>query len=213
MVKGLGYSAVVRMVIAVLMLAGMPAARALDINGDGMDDLWQELYGIAPFDGRSDPDGDGVINLIESLSWSDPHNAASATSFVFFTDVDPTDGLDDSWQAKFGIYPQPPDPLNLTQAEKMADPDGDGRTNLEESIVGSDPFTADNPWQPRSAAAGFAPTGPDTFTLSLARTDPAMRYQLQSTEDLVTWTTLWWGESNGDGTPRMITLDTTGLSR
>ena len=60
---------------AVLLLGLTPLARALDINGDGMDDIWQELYGIAPFDGRSDPDGDGLINLVESLSWSDPHDA------------------------------------------------------------------------------------------------------------------------------------------
>ena len=64
-----------RLTLAVLLLGLTPLARALDINGDGMDDIWQELYGIPPFDGRSDPDGDGLINLVESLSWSDPHDA------------------------------------------------------------------------------------------------------------------------------------------
>ena len=43
-------------------------ARALDLNGDGMDDLWQQLYNVGPFQGHLDPDGDGLINLIEAIS-------------------------------------------------------------------------------------------------------------------------------------------------
>ena len=188
-------------------------ARALDLNGDGMDDLWQQRYGIGPFAGHSDPDGDGLINLVESLSWSDPHDNSSAWNLLFLSDYAPADGIEDSWQAWYHIYPSPLQPWNLNQAEKIADPDGDGRTNLEESIVGSDPFTPDTPAGHGVPSVGNAPQGPDSFTLHLARTDPSVRYQLQSSEDLVTWETLGWEEFDGDGSPRTITLDTTGLSK
>jgi hypothetical protein len=46
-------------------------------------------------------------------------------------------GMDDVWRE--------PEPGNLTQAEKLADPDGDERAKLEESLVGTVPWTFDAP--------------------------------------------------------------------
>lgn len=173
-------------------------SHAVDADGDGMDDIWQALHGIASFDGASDPDGDGRINLIEALNYSDPFSPDTGMGWVVITDVDPQDGMDDAWQMRHGI----------TSSQALLDPDGDGRTNIEESIVGSHPFQSDNPWGERAAAP--IPEGPGSYTVALEQTSPGMRYQLEWSDDLFTWqpaigfTNPFWGT----GSAYSRTLDT-----
>ena len=56
----------------------------IDSDGDGMPDAWETLHQLNPFavncdDGPdADPDNDGVTNLGEYLSDTDPHDATSA---------------------------------------------------------------------------------------------------------------------------------------
>ena len=126
-------------------------------------------------------------------------------------DIAPADGLDDAWQAKFRIFPQPPSPANHSQPEKTADPDGDGRSNLEESLLGTDPFVADAPWAQPLAPAQMLPPAGGIFTLTVPWTDPWMRYRIQGTGDLITWD--WWAQKNGDGLPWVAPLDCTGLPK
>jgi hypothetical protein len=52
----------------------------VDVDGDGMADDWELLYGLKPTtaaDGPIDSDGDGQTNLQEYLAGTDPFNAAS----------------------------------------------------------------------------------------------------------------------------------------
>ena len=61
---------------------------AADADGDGMDDAWQALWFIPAFDGASDYDGDGRINLVESINRSDPITTVdSGLGVVTITDV------------------------------------------------------------------------------------------------------------------------------
>ncbi|MBL9132008.1 MAG: hypothetical protein JNG86_12455 [Verrucomicrobiaceae bacterium] len=153
------------------------AALALDVNKDGMDDLWQARYNIAAFAGSADPDGDGRINFAEAMNMTDPLNTQNpGLGMIFITDLNPADGLDDRWQTRF----------SLTAADKLLDHDGDGRSNLEENYVGSDPFVVDEPWSNAgSTQGGGAAAGPQEFILTMPWTVPGWRYTLQCSDTLM----------------------------
>ena len=95
-----------------------------DSDSDGLPDEWELLYfGNLAQAAASDPDADGLSNLSEFQSGSNP------TVFTNPLDLD-ADNLPDSWeQTYFG---------NLSQAA-TADPDGDGSTNAAELSAGSVP--------------------------------------------------------------------------
>ncbi len=89
-----------------------------DLDGDGMDDLWERKHAIE--DGQNDPDNDGLTNLEEYRLGTDPLNA----------DTD-TDGMPDEWETLYG------------DMEPDQDDDNDGLTNLEEYYAGTDPKNPD----------------------------------------------------------------------
>jgi len=125
-----------------------------DQDGDGMLDLWEDLFGLDPDDpndGDDDLDGDGLTNLEEFDNGSDPTNP----------DTD-GDGLTDGFEVNtIGTSPINPDtdvdfmsdydevnwdgdPTSYTPGEDTdpLDPDTDGDTYLDglEVSVGTDPL-------------------------------------------------------------------------
>ena len=174
-----------------------------DANGDGLDDHWQEYFQVSPFSGGSDPDNDGRPNIVESINWTDPDDSShpdAGWGAVILTD-DNDNLLDDRWEEQFT--------QNGVPIVPGADPDGDSRTNLEESIVGSNPWAADAPYAGIAENPGLA-SGPATFTLRF-HSVPAQRYCLEKSDDLITWTEdrqLW-----GDGSTREEELQTQGATR
>src|SRR5437764_1326431 len=65
-------------VFALLMLGGgQTIAQKIDLNANGMSDVWEELYGAAALDLNADTDGDGVPNLFEALAGTDPFDSNS----------------------------------------------------------------------------------------------------------------------------------------
>lgn len=61
----------------------LSALTSQDVDGDGIPDVWEMLTGTDPFgaDADLDPDGDGFNNYQEWLAGTDPHDAASALKF------------------------------------------------------------------------------------------------------------------------------------
>ncbi len=98
-----------------------------DSDGDGMLDTWEVAHGLNPSvaDAALDADDDGLSNLQEYQSGTDPQKADSDS-----------DGLPDGWEVAHHLSP-------LT-ASATGDADGDGINNLQEYQRGIDPERADS---------------------------------------------------------------------
>lgn len=112
------------------------------------------------------------------LSWLAAPLGAVAACSLQATDLD-NSGLSDVWEQRYGQF-------FLVPAE---DPDGDGRTNAEEALAGTNPVVADA-MPPRI-----------TFTESAANVrvpaQPGKRYRLLRSTDAVNW--------NPEGSPQIAT--------
>ena len=60
-----------------LLGAGRAHAQMVDLNGNGMSDIWELMYGADGLDPNADTDGDGVPNRLESLAATDPFDPTS----------------------------------------------------------------------------------------------------------------------------------------
>ncbi|BET65273.1 hypothetical protein ASA1KI_01910 [Opitutales bacterium ASA1] len=118
-------------------LLGTRANRS-DTDGDRLPDGWEVQYGFnplqpPPFGGEwyayPDSDGDGLTDNLEYYYGTNP----------LLADTD-GDGTPDSWEVYNGL-----DPLVW---DSHTDPDGDGRPNVEEYTLGSNPrdfFNGESP--------------------------------------------------------------------
>jgi hypothetical protein len=107
--------------VPVYQAAAQPTV--VDSDGDGMDDEFEERFGLDPndaSDGAEDLDGDGVTNLEEYYVGTDPSKV----------DTD-GDGIPDGYELGYG--------LNPTINDAALDLDQDGSLNIDEYIYGSDP--------------------------------------------------------------------------
>src|ERR1051326_3194853 len=64
-------------------LPGSARAVTIDLNGDGMSDIWQLLFGANGLDPNADTDGDGVVNSQEAIAGTDPFDPNSAPKISF----------------------------------------------------------------------------------------------------------------------------------
>jgi hypothetical protein len=64
-------------IVAVALGFGFPAARAVDLEGDGHSDVFEYIYFGGPTSSDEDPDGDGFTNSQEMIWGTDPTNPLS----------------------------------------------------------------------------------------------------------------------------------------
>jgi hypothetical protein len=57
----------------------------VDLNGNGMSDIWELIYGASGLEPNADTDGDGVINLLEAFAATDPLDSNSFPRISFGT--------------------------------------------------------------------------------------------------------------------------------
>src|SRR5881397_2300553 len=74
-------------VLSLVVLFSPSAVRAqkIDLNGNGMSDVWELLFGAAGLAPSADADGDGVSNALESLAGTDPFDSNSVPRLSFTT--------------------------------------------------------------------------------------------------------------------------------
>ena len=103
-----------------------------DVDGDGLNALEEHLAGTS--DNASDSDGDLIDDRTEVLGFTNP---SSSTSFPSFANTLPdlnrdlnNNGLPDLWEQRYGA----------SQLSASADDDGDGLSNRQEAVAGTDPF-------------------------------------------------------------------------
>ena len=72
--------------LLLLLAMALPSQAILDLNGNGVSDLWEERYNagnpFSTFDPTADPDGDGWANEIEAVAGTDPLNGTSPVGCV-----------------------------------------------------------------------------------------------------------------------------------
>jgi hypothetical protein len=141
-----------------------------DTDGNGLPDIWEQHYfGRIGVDPNADPDGDGLSNLQEYQSHTDPTRA----------DTD-ADGMPDAWEIAQGLDPQ----FN----DASLDYDNDGLSNLQKyqdrlNVFNSD---LDGDGLPDSLEINYLGIDPNTPHANPA-TVAAIAYGAQATNFLGGW--------------------------
>ncbi len=75
-----------RALIVVCLFAGIfnGAAQMIDLNGNGISDIWEWMYNAYGIDPQADPDSDGFSNLQEALAGTNPFDSNSYPHITYF---------------------------------------------------------------------------------------------------------------------------------
>lgn len=163
------YAARGAIIAAVLLFAPRARSQMLDLNGNGMSDVWEQAYfadGLAP---DADADNDGVSNRQESLAGTDPLDPQSKPRIASLSlsgtnvlvtiaaelgkryELQSVDALGSNWVAGASAVvrsgatltlsaPASPQPRFFRIGIGDVDSDGDGLSDWEEYRLGLDPL-------------------------------------------------------------------------
>ena len=186
--------------IAGLLFVLPATSKAIDLNGNGMSDIWELVYGAQSLNPQADTDGDGMTNLQESQAGTNPFSPASRFAV---TRVDPvTGGVTVHWPSVTGkvyhVYssgnlknwsPTGNDivgtggdlqskqtPNNTSKFYRVqvsdVDTDGDGLSDWEEIQLGWNPNNPSTDGQQNDYARAVAGLQATSNTLTISETDP-----------------------------------------
>lgn len=82
-----------------IVLAATHPAHALDLDGDGMSDVWQRTHNIATGDTATDIDGDGHSNAKEAEAGTDPRDPADYFRTFDFSVSPASDAVTLTWRS------------------------------------------------------------------------------------------------------------------
>ena len=68
---------------AVMIVPAHVRARTIDLNVNGMSDIWELIYGASGLDPNGDADGDGVSNGLEAIAGTNPFDSTSVPKITF----------------------------------------------------------------------------------------------------------------------------------
>ncbi len=192
--------------IVAFALCFLPFTRAsagIDLNGNGMSDIWELVYGAQGLDPQADTDGDGMTNLQESIAGTNPF---SATSRFSVTRVDPVTGgggVTLHWPSMAGkvyhVYasgnlknwnptgsdiPGTGSELQVTLTPNNSpkfyrvqvtdvDTDGDGLSDWEELQLGWNPNNPSTDGMQNDYARAVAGLQATSNTIAISETDPS----------------------------------------
>ena len=156
--------------LLILLAARLGPAQMVDLNTNGMSDVWEQIYGASALPPAADADGDGVSNLQEALAGTSPFNTNSfpkiSTSVLAGTNfivslacelgkqyqLQSVATLDSTnWVVETNVIVRSGTNLTLTAAAGVngkffrtavsdVDSDGDGVNDWEEYKLGLNPF-------------------------------------------------------------------------
>ncbi len=185
----------------ILLCTALSARAGIDLNGNGMSDIWELEYGAQTLNPQLDSDGDGLTNLQESLAGTNPLSAASRFSVTRVDSV--TGGIKLYWPSVAGkvyhVYsagnlknwnPTGDDiagtggelqskqtPNNNPKFYRVqvsdVDSDNDGLSDWEEIQLGWNPNNPSTDGQQNDFARAVAGLQATSNTIAVRETDPA----------------------------------------
>lgn len=132
--------------LAVMLVPSIAAAGKADRNRDGIPDKWERKHGLSlKVNQRNrDQDADGLRNLAEFRSATDPNEVDSDQDGVDDNDEDrDDDGVDNGNEQREGTLPNDRNTDNDRLPDGREDADRDGLSNLGEDVSANDPIDQD----------------------------------------------------------------------
>jgi hypothetical protein len=131
---------------ALLAVPGAAMAKSHDRDHDKMPDKWEKKHGLSTHrkNAKADPDKDGLVNIGEFRSHTDPKDADSDNDGTEDGDEDgDRDGVDDQNETEEHTSPTDRDTDNDGVRDGSEDRDRDGLDNRGEDRTANDPTDKD----------------------------------------------------------------------
>ncbi len=188
----------------------------LDSDKDGMPDWWEARYGlpINQSNAGDDSDQDGLTNIEEYRAGTNPGVrdllfGVTAQGNLFLLDTGGAwldsdgDGIPDWWERKYTG--------STREMKSIDDPDGDGKSNLEEYLADQSPVSALSRFNISSSSIQAGPNGPE-FVIQWD-SKPGRIYRVFVSNNPGTWPVAADYEIAGDGSTKTCACPIAGASR